>query len=85
MHLILGAFMIINGTEEVSDISQRSGIMVLCKACDKYLELLSGNENNSLTSDERIMSEKDYIQKDEKTLYGIKSHTNGFRHQSYRD
>ena len=34
-----------------------SGIMVLCKACDKYLELLSGNENNSLTSDERIMSE----------------------------
>ena len=35
-----------------------SGIMVLCKACDKYLELLNGNENNSLTSDERIMSEK---------------------------
>ena len=23
-----------------------SGIMVLCKACDKYLELLSGHENN---------------------------------------
>ena len=36
-----------------------SGIMVLCKTCDKYLELLSGNENNSLTSDERIMSEKE--------------------------
>ena len=34
-----------------------SGIMVLCKACDKYLELLNGNENNSLISDERIMSE----------------------------
>ncbi|MCM1467304.1 MAG: hypothetical protein NC086_04085, partial [Alistipes sp.] len=33
-----------------------SGIMVLCKACDKYLELLSGEENNSLISDERIMS-----------------------------
>ena len=31
-----------------------SGIMVLCKACDKYLELLNGNENNSLTSNERI-------------------------------
>lgn len=27
--------------------------MVLCKACDKYLELLDGNKNNSLTSDER--------------------------------
>ncbi len=34
-----------------------SGIMVLCKACDKYLKLLSGEENNSLISDERIMSE----------------------------
>lgn len=34
-----------------------SGIMVLCKACDKYLELLSGDENNSLISDEQIMSE----------------------------
>lgn len=35
-----------------------SGIMVLCKACDKYLELLFGHENNSLIGDERIMSEK---------------------------
>ena len=34
-----------------------SGIMVLCKACDKYLELLNDNKDNSLTSDERIMSE----------------------------
>lgn len=34
-----------------------SGIMVLCKACDNYLKLLNGNENNSLISDERIMSE----------------------------
>ncbi|MCM1500333.1 MAG: putative DNA binding domain-containing protein, partial [Clostridium sp.] len=34
-----------------------SGIMVLCKACDKYLKLLFGEENNSLISDERIMSE----------------------------
>ncbi len=34
-----------------------SGIMVLCKACDKYLELLNGNEDNSLTSDDRIMIE----------------------------
>ena len=34
-----------------------SGIMVLCKACDKYLELLSGHENNSLIVNERIMSE----------------------------
>ena len=34
-----------------------SGIMVLCKACDKYLELLDGNESNSLTPDARIMSE----------------------------
>ena len=32
--------------------------MVLCKACDKYLELLSGHENNSLIADERIMSGK---------------------------
>lgn len=31
--------------------------MVLCKACDKYLELLNGNENNSLTSEGQIMSE----------------------------
>ena len=30
---------------------------MLCKACDKYLELLSGHEHNSLISDERIMSE----------------------------
>lgn len=35
-----------------------SGIMVLCKARDKYLELLNGNESNSLILDERIMSEK---------------------------
>jgi ATP-dependent DNA helicase RecG len=36
-----------------------SGIMVLCKACDKYLELLSGNKNiDSVIADERIMSEK---------------------------
>jgi len=36
-----------------------SGIMVLCKACDRYLELLSGKEKvDSLISDERIMSEK---------------------------
>lgn len=34
-----------------------SGIMVLCKACDKYLQLLTGNKNNSLVSDKRIMSE----------------------------
>lgn len=35
------------------------GIMVLCKACDKYLKLLSANEKvDSLISDERIMSEK---------------------------
>jgi ATP-dependent DNA helicase RecG len=36
-----------------------SGIMVLCKACDRYLELLSGKEKvDSIISDERIMSEK---------------------------
>ena len=36
-----------------------AGIMVLCKACDKYLELLSEKEKvDSLISDERIMSEK---------------------------
>lgn len=34
-----------------------SGIMVLCKACDKYLELQNGNESNSLILNERIMSE----------------------------
>jgi ATP-dependent DNA helicase RecG len=35
-----------------------SGIMVLCKACDKYLELLSGNKNiDSVIADERSMSE----------------------------
>lgn len=34
------------------------GIMVLCKACDKYLELLSGKQNNNpFTENERIMSE----------------------------
>ena len=37
----------------------KSGIMVLCKACDRYLDLLSGNEKiDSIISDERIMSEK---------------------------
>ena len=35
-----------------------SGIMVLCKVCDKYLKLINGNENNSLTSDERISERK---------------------------
>ena len=36
-----------------------AGIMVLCKACDKYLELLSVNKNiDSVIADERIMSEK---------------------------
>ena len=30
---------------------------MLCKACDRYLKLISGEENNSLISDERIMSE----------------------------
>jgi ATP-dependent DNA helicase RecG len=32
-----------------------SGIMVLCKACDKYLQLLTGNKNNSLISDKRTL------------------------------
>ena len=35
----------------------KSGIMVLCKACDRYLQLLSGKEDNSLISNERIISE----------------------------
>jgi ATP-dependent DNA helicase RecG len=36
-----------------------SGIMVLCKACDKYLELLSTKEKgDSIISDERIMNKK---------------------------
>ena len=36
-----------------------AGIMVLCKACDKYLELLSAKEKvDSIISNERIMSEK---------------------------
>ena len=36
-----------------------SGIMVLCKACDGYLKLLSGKEKmDSIISNERIMSEK---------------------------
>lgn len=36
-----------------------AGIMVLCKACKKYLKLLSGKENaDSIIFDERIMSEK---------------------------
>ena len=26
----------------------KSGVMVLCKACDRYLKLLSGEENNLL-------------------------------------
>lgn len=34
-----------------------SGIMVLCKACDRYLALLSGKEKvDSIISDERIMT-----------------------------
>ena len=32
----------------------KSGIMGLCRAYDRYLELLSGEENNSLISNERI-------------------------------
>lgn len=36
---------------------KKSGIMVLCRACDKYVELNAGKENNSLISNERIMSE----------------------------
>ena len=36
-----------------------AGIMVLCKACDKYLELLPAKKKvDSIISDERIMSEK---------------------------
>jgi ATP-dependent DNA helicase RecG len=36
-----------------------AGIMVLCKACDKYLELLSTKEKgDSIISDERIMNKK---------------------------
>ena len=36
-----------------------SGIMVLCKACDRYLALLDGKEKvDSIISDERIMSKK---------------------------
>lgn len=36
------------------DINE-SGIMVLCKACDRYLELLAQNENlNFVICDERI-------------------------------
>lgn len=35
-----------------------SGVMVLCKACDKYLELVFGHKNNLLISNERIMSGK---------------------------
>lgn len=31
------------------------------EAGEKYLELLNGNDNNSLISDERIMSEKDWV------------------------
>lgn len=32
-------------------------IMVFCRACDRYLRLHSGKEDNSLISNERIMSE----------------------------
>ena len=39
---------------------KKLGIMVLCKACDRYLRLLSGKDNNSLISNERIMSGKIY-------------------------
>lgn len=41
------------------DISE-DGIMVLCTACERYLDLLHGNseENNSLTSNERINERK---------------------------
>ena len=36
-----------------------AGIMVLCKACDRYLELLPAKKKvDSIISDERIMSEK---------------------------
>lgn len=36
-----------------------AGIMVLCKACDKYLKLLTAKERvDSIISDERIMNEK---------------------------
>lgn len=48
-----------------------SGIMVLCKACDKYLELLKGNENNSIIINERIMSEKLYSTEKIKDKSGI--------------
>ena len=36
----------------------KSGVMVLCKACDRYLELLSGGKTNSLISNERIDERK---------------------------
>ena len=37
---------------------KESGIMVLCKTCEQYSRLLSGKEDNSHISNERIMSEK---------------------------
>lgn len=37
----------------------KAGIMVLCKACDRYLGLLTTKEGiDSIISDERIMSKK---------------------------
>ena len=36
----------------------KSGIMLLCKACNRYLRLLFGKEDNLPISNERIMSEK---------------------------
>ena len=45
---------------------RKSGIMVLCRACDQYLRLLSGKEDNSLISNERIMSGKLYYQFNDK-------------------
>lgn len=61
------------------DIS-KDGIMVLCKACKRYLDLLHGKleESNTLTSNERIMSElmsgkmKEPL---EKILEYLKDHT----------
>lgn len=46
-----------NGSLPEYEINE-DGIMVLCKACDKYLELLSEKQNNkSFAENERIMSE----------------------------
>lgn len=68
-----------NGSLPEYDISE-DGIMVLCKACEIYLDLLHGKpeEINSLTSNERIMSElisgkmKEPL---EKILEYLKDHT----------